>query len=352
MPATVLRRITTSAWHSAMMPIWAAQVLTTAKSFVDNPVIGSPALNQRGLHTGRMALAHRLAQSRRRRLAHLMEPADQAAFDRDGFLVKRDFLPAAHFDALRSQVQSFSGGMREMVQGNAVTRRVALSPEVLARMPAAAQLLDLPQWRGPLRYAASYDSEPINYIQTILTHATEGPDDPQCALHADTFHPTVKAWLFLTDVPEDEGPFTYVAGSHRFTPQRRAWEHRKSLEMAQQSDRLTQRGSFRVQANELAALGLPQPTALAVPANTLVVADTHGFHARGQSVRATRRVEVWASGRRNPFLPWTGLDVWTIPALGRRRMPVFWKYRDMMAAWQGRQNLWRERKDVAPFDAA
>ncbi len=335
-----------------MLPVWAAQILTTSKSFIDNPVIGSPVLNERGLHTARMSLAHGLAASRRRRLAHLMDEADRAAFDRDGFLVKQDFLPSDHFAALRQQVEGYRGGMREMVQGNAVTRRVALSPETLAALPAASRLLAMPGWRGPLRYAASYNSEPINYIQTILTHATEGPDDPQCVLHADTFHPTVKAWLFLTDVDEEEGPFTYVAGSNRFTEQRRAWERRKSTGMAQQPDRLTQRGSFRVTVDELGELDLPQPTKFAVPANTLVVADTHGFHARGPSVRASRRVEIWASGRRNPFLPWTGLDIWTIPALGQRRMPVFWKYQDVMAAWAGRQNLWRERLDVAPFDHA
>ena len=54
--------------------------------------------------------------------------------------------------------------------------------------------------------------------RACLRHACDGPPDPQTALHADTFHPTVKAWLFLTDVAADAGPFTYVPGSHRLTP--------------------------------------------------------------------------------------------------------------------------------------
>ena len=351
MQDSFLRNVASTARAAVMAPVWAAQVLTTAKSFVDNPILGNPALNERGLHAARLAWAHRLAQSRRRRLAHLLPAADRAAFDRDGFVVKRDFLPADGFAVLRAQVERFRGGMRETVQGNAVTRRTALSPGVLAQLPAVAQVLKMPEWRGPVRYAASYDAEPITYIQTILTHATVGPDDPQCHLHADTFHPTVKAWLFLTDVDEEEGPFTYVAGSHRLTPEREAWERRTSLGIAQ-SDRLTQRGSFRVRPDELEGLRLPQATKFTVPANTLVVADTHGFHARGVSARPSRRVELWASGRRNPFLPWTGLDIWTIAALGQRRMPMFWKYRDTMAALKGRQTMWRERKDVAPFDLA
>ena len=39
-----------------------------------------------------------------------------------------------------------------------------------------------------------------------------GLPDPQTDLHTDTFHPTVKAWLFLTDVAADAMPFVYVPG--------------------------------------------------------------------------------------------------------------------------------------------
>jgi hypothetical protein len=347
---SVLRDVGSKMRYAAMLPLWSAELLTGAKSFMDNPVIGSTTLNRYGLHTGRMALAHRAAQFRRERLRHLIPDDDRASFDRDGFLMKPDFLPANEFDALRSQVQGFRGVARETFQGNAVTRRVALSQRVLAELPAVQRLLRMPQWRGPIRYAWSYDAEPINYIQTILSHAKAGPDDPQCALHADTFHPTVKAWLFLTDVAEDEGPFSYVAGSHRFSPQRRAWERAMSVGMADQPDRLTRRGSFRVRPDELDGLGLPQATKFAVRANTLIVADTHGFHARAPSARPTCRVEIWASGRRNPFLPWPGLDIWSIPGLGESRIPLFWRMGDLLEAARIKPNFWRPRAGLSPFD--
>jgi len=345
-----LRSLTLRAGRGMLLPFWAAQLLTGAKSFMDNPIIGNQALNQRGLHAGRVALAHRFAAARRRRLAHLLAPSDREAFDRDGFVCKPDFLPQEQFAALLAQVQAYRGYGRETIQGNAVTRRIALDPRTLKRLPAVRQLLAMPEWRGPIRYAGSFDAEPITYIQTILSHARTGPDDPQCALHADTFHATVKAWLFLTDVPEDKGPFTYVAGSHRMTPGRQAWERQVSLGMAEQPDRLTRRGSFRVQPEELSQIGLSQATKLAVRANTLVVADTHGFHARGQSAGPTRRVEIWASGRRNPFLPWTGLDPWTVDALGQRRTPMFWRTRDALQALGIKTNPWRPLANMSPFD--
>jgi hypothetical protein len=208
----------------------------------------------------------------------------------------------------------------------------------------------LPAWRGLVRYVGSADAEPIVYLQTIASHAAEGGGiDPQLLLHADTFHPSIKAWLFLTDVAEDDGPFVYVPGSHRLTEGRLAWERSMSITI-DVHDRLTRRGSFRVDRGTIEALGLPPPLACAVPANTLVVADTFGFHARGSSVRPSLRVEVWAYGRRSPFLPWVGLDPWRIPALRNRRANWFWSTADMIEAAGGTINVWRARADVSAFD--
>ncbi|MBV9510184.1 MAG: hypothetical protein JO303_07880, partial [Caulobacteraceae bacterium] len=70
----------------------AAGLLTAAKSFEANPILGSPQLNARGLHAARVSLACRMAARRRAKLAHLVPPEDRAAFQRDGFVVRRDFL--------------------------------------------------------------------------------------------------------------------------------------------------------------------------------------------------------------------------------------------------------------------
>ena len=318
-----------------LLPWWIAQLPTGAKAFCDNPVIGSPTLNRWGLHVARVRVADRLAALRRTRLAARVSDADRTAFDRDGFVLRRDFLPAAEFAALRDQALGFSGPAREMRQGDTITRRLALDPAALAAMPAVGRLLANPEWRGLTRYVGSFDSEPITYIQSILSHAYDDAPDPQTALHADTFHPTVKAWLFLTDVAEDEGPFVYVPGSHRMTPARLAWEQAQSMRAATGLDRLSSRGSLRVAPNELAGLGLPAPRAFAVPANTLVVADTSGFHARGPSVRPSMRIEIWSYGRRNPFLPWAGLDPLSLPGIAPRRATLGWAVRDRLRSMLG-----------------
>ncbi len=310
-----------------LSPWWVLQIATGAKAFSDNPLIGSQRLNGLGLHTARVKLAETMADARRRRLRHLVSDDDAQALARDGFVCAPDFLPHDHFAALRDQILNFEGPARETWQGDAITRRFAIDRAAVAAMPALRQLLEMPRWRGLLRFVASDRSEPLLYIQTILSHRIEAEPDPQTKLHSDTFHPTMKAWLFLTDVAEDEGPFTYVRGSHRATPARLAWEKEKSL-VGPELDRLSARGSMRVEVEELADLGLPLPKAFAVKANTLVVADTHGFHARGLSARPSIRIEIFAYGRRNPFLPWTGFNPLSLPGIAERRLPFFWALSD------------------------
>jgi hypothetical protein len=337
--------------RAALVPLWAAQLLTGTKSFEKNRLIGSRRLNRHGLHSGRVALAYRIAAARRRRLARLVSPADRADFARDGFVVRRNFLPAAEFAALLDQVKSYRGGLREIAEGDTILRKIALGRQALAALPALAAVLGSPEWRGLIRYIGSRDSEPVVWIQSILRHAAAGPPDPQTALHADTFHPTVKAWLFLTDVAAASGPLTYVPGSHRLTPERLQWERRMSLQARESADSETRQGSFRADPEDLRALGLPGPRSFDVPANTLVVADTFGFHARGPSAGRSLRVEIWAYGRRSPFVPWPALDPWTAAALARRSL-IGWQLGDALERAGIKPHRWRERPGVSAFDPA
>lgn len=334
--------------RSLFAPWWAAQLLTGAKSFLDNPLIGSSRLNRRGLHARRVALASAMAGRRRARLATAVDPADRTAFDRDGFVEKRDFLPPDIFAALRDQLCDWPGPAREMAQGDTITRRYAVDPALLRAAPAMRAFLRDPRWQAIARYVASFDVEPLLYVQSILSHRRDAPPDPQTNLHADTFHPTMKAWLFLEDVAPEDGPLTYVRGSHRLTPERLAWEQQRSLAVRDSGDFLSARGSFRIEREELARLGLPQPSAFAVPANTLVVADTFGFHARALSSRPSTRIELFAYSRRNPFLPFTGLDPWSLPGLAERRIPLLWLTHDIYRRWIGQP--WAKAGNKRPQD--
>lgn len=328
-------------------PFWTLALATGAKSFVDNPILGSERLNRRGLHVSRLKLAHAFAWSRRRRLASAVPTEWREEFDRDGYVEVRDFLPADDFQRLQTALLNSKFDAREHQQGDSVTRRVPIGPDLLRKVP---QLRDLfGRWRSLLAYVGSTASEPIYYVQTIVMGHTHGAPDPQLELHADTFHPSLKAWLFLTDVSDDQGPLTYVAGSHRLTPERLAWEQARSIDISD-SDRLSQRGSLRIAPGELASLNLPQPTRFAVPANTLVAIDTCGFHARGSADRPVVRVEIWAYSRRTPFLPWAGLDPLSVEPIASRRAEWLGAVVDRLDRMKIKKQHWHPTGRRKPID--
>jgi hypothetical protein len=302
----------------ALAPLWIAQIGTKAKSFRDNPILGSPTLNAWGLHVARRRLAYVMGRRRCLKLANWIMPEERARFDELGYFVRRDALDAGLFAALRREIHEGRLPAREMRQGTTVTRRIGLDDRWLARMPATCRFVKDPAVRALIHYAASYAGEPTFAVQTILADASGLPADPQTVLHSDTFHSTGKAWLLLDDVGEDDGPFAYVPGSHRLTPQRLAWERELSLSAARSNDPMHGEGSFRATKTDLTAMDLPPPIRMAVPANTLIVADTSGFHCRTESPRPTRRVEVYATLRRTPFLPWTGGHLAALPPFAGR----------------------------------
>lgn len=326
----------------ALAPWWLIEIFSSAKSFRDNPLLGSQRLNRLGLHRWRLRAAHHLTARRRDRLSGLLSEADRRHFARDGFVVHRDLLPPAVFERLRADLLAHRAPAREMLQGDTITRRIAVDAATQRQLPGLRNLLGEPRFAGLTRYVAGYGRAPWLYLQTILNQVAAGQPDPQTSLHADTFHPTMKAWYFLTDVAADEGAFCYVPGSHRLTAERLAWESAKSVVASSHPDRLTSRGSFRVAEDELAALGLPAPRCFAVPANTLIVADTFGFHARGPSARPSTRIELWAYDRRNPFWPGSTDGLLAAAGLTEQRAPLYWGLLDRLERWKLQTNPWRD----------
>jgi len=319
-------------------PIWAAGLVGGTKSFLKNPLLGDPKLNERGLHRTRISLAWRAAERRRAILAQRVDPDHRAAFDRDGFVILENVLPEADFDQLVETLRTRPLPAREMRQGQTVTRMTPVGPSVLRDLPAAERVIADRRIRGLIQYAASTGGFPAWFIQTVIAEPDRETPDPQTDVHADTFHPTAKLWLFLQDVGEDDGPFMYVPGSHRLTPERLAWEHRTSL-TARDDPRLHHaHGSFRVRPHELAEMGLPEPRKVTVKANTLVVADTFGFHARTPSSKPTLRMELHAHLRQNPFSPWAGPGVTSLPGINRRQVDLFLAYKDFTA----RSFIWKD----------
>ena len=322
-------------------PLWAAQLGTGTKSFAANPIIGSRTLNKWGLHSARLKLAAHMAQFRRHGLSSSVSEEDRLAFERDGFVIKENFLPSAEFEQLHHAVFETDWEVRQMRQGSAVTRRVPIDIARLSHhQPNLAQFVRDPITTGLIRYIAATGGMPIFWLQAVLAGEDKNGHDPQTDFHSDTFHSTAKAWFFMQDVGPEDGPFAYVPGSHLLTEARLAWEYEQSLTAATHHVVHHANGSFRASADDRRRMGLPEPRKVTVKANTLVVADTLGFHARTPSSRSTCRVEIYASLRRNPFRPWNGLDIFSLPYLSDRTGSAHIKALDMLK-WAGLKMPWQ-----------
>ncbi|MEJ8474709.1 phytanoyl-CoA dioxygenase family protein [Roseibium algae] len=322
-------------------PLWVAELASGAKSFCDNPIIGSRRLNEKGLHVGRLRLAQKMSDWRRRRLEGLVSAEDRQQYAEQGYICRKNALADDELAGLRREVEENTFHAYDMRQGNAVTRFIPLPPHVLEALPYLKRFVNGPLFQGSLRYVASSNSDPIFYLHVVLTKPNNGKVDPQTHFHSDTFQPTAKSWFFLYDIAVEEGPFNYIPGSHRLTEKRAAWEQMQSIHAADAKNRLHARGSFRLNAKEAREMGFDDPVAFAVPGNTLIVADTHGFHARGKSDRPSTRVGIYGSLRRNPFLPFTGLDVLSLPGLKGRQAQLHMKQLEFRAKLKGKKSSHR-----------
>jgi hypothetical protein len=311
----------------AKWPLWVIQVFTTAKSFT-HPIIGSRRLNRWGLHTFRMRLAQAMTQWRWLFMGHLMSPELRRNYREQGYITIENFLPPDEFTKLRDEILNFDGDLRRMKQGDTLTFQGLLDDQTACRMPAYQRLISDRRFRGIMMYGGSTFKLPMFFAHCVRNGVESGTPDPQKDFHSDTFHPTMKAWLFLDDVDESIGPFNYVPGSHRPSPQRLKWDYENSIAGGKLSNRYAQRGSLRISPENLKPLGFAEPVAMTVPANTLVMADTHGFHRRGDAEPGASRLAVYAYSRSNPFNPLPGFA----PPDWRSRIEQFFTQRNLIAA--------------------
>ncbi len=309
----------------------ALAILTAEKSF-SHRWVGHAELNRLGLHLARLLGSAAVASVRRAscRVDGALEAGDRrmletalADLEERGVAVVPAPLPPSDFERLRTEVEAYAALVRQRApfaspvdrgfgprrpfeggfdryDGSTLNRFLTIDA---VSLPRADRWVNSP-WVASLaaRGVGIRSPAPRFFVhETVQGDESENPD-VQKRLHRDTFQPALKVWYFLQEVRPEDGPLEYVVGSQRLGLGRLRWEHGRALRASRRGAPDTG-GSFRIDAETLAELGLPKPTSLPVAANTLVIADVRGFHRRGSGRAAGRRLALHASLRPPPFVP-------------------------------------------------
>ena len=295
-------------------------LISNSKDFSE-PLLGSPALNRAGLHVARVRTAAACVELRRRLAVRKTRDEEVRKLDNDGCVAIGNFLPAAQFARLSDEVeaaissseknhplprrndggfgskQAFSGGF-DRFDGGTLNRFLHIDSTTLPESAAAARSGRFSDFSRAI-LGMPMPASKISIYLTVQGDEEENPDD-QRVFHRDTFFSCVKFWYFLRDVKSDDGPFVYVPGSHRFTPERLQWEKEKSI-LSSEDSRKHGGGSFRIDPSLFGQLGLREPISFPVQANTLVLADTVGFHRRGDARPWSQRLALFGQYRPYAF---------------------------------------------------
>jgi hypothetical protein len=252
---------------------------------------------------------------------------------RDGMVAIPNFLPPEEFARLRAEMARPAGPVFEVDEGRTITHLVFLDSRNREAAPTLARAADDKRLRRLLTYITGQTGAGFRFAQAIHNGYGDAAKDTQEDFHTDTFHPTAKAWLYLQDVPVEAGPLRYYKGSHRLTRARLGWHYRESLKASGDPRYKARHGSFRIDEQDIPDLGGHELVEGPYPANTLIVADTFGFHCRGPAREPFDRYALFASARPSPFVPL----LWPAPGLVdrlRHDAASWWLSRSRGGSWR------------------
>ncbi len=128
--------------------------------------------------------------------------------------------------------------------------------------------------------------------------------DPQYACHTDTFHPTLKIWIFNHDVDLDKGPFHFAPGTQRLRKDKFEFlNHITNYVIDEGIDKtnpLYDHGSFRITDDLKNSLHFKAYTG---NRHMVVFADPCGFHYRGEARPGTLRDTFYVLPERTNVFP-------------------------------------------------
>jgi len=132
-------------------------------------------------------------------------------------------------------------------------------------------------------------------LERVITNDELKIDD-NAHWHVDTYHNTHKAWIYLTDVKKENGPYNYVVGSNKFSFERFFWEYFNSLKAVFDKNYL----SFFI-SDKKSKKFEKKKIEFICSKNSFIITNTHGYHRRGDAKAHQVRDAISFFTRENPY---------------------------------------------------
>ena len=272
-------------------------VYSAHKSF-DTLPLNNPDMNRRGLHLFRMIFSR------------YRFPRDQdTTFDKSGLVIMEDFLKDEFVKLVSEECALYPLITNKQPDNLLVDAQTPGLKHVVVDSPLKEVVLSFIRCKeNQSKY--HYDDASAKYrrntfIQRVLNKVDD--NDEQKVLHKDIFFPAIKFWYFPDEVKEEYGPFNFVEADMVSEPMLDFFYEQSNMIAIDAWDRSRDRshpeGSMRIFDHEISDMGLVRKS-VAVPANTLVIANVGNFHARGNVTKEWTRNSIHGSIRINePFRP-------------------------------------------------
>lgn len=274
-----------------------------------NHIIPSPTANKVGVPVFRTIFANLLIQMRRFKNC-LPKDEHEAKLIEEGIVVIPDFLPTEEFKKLKHEFNTEisksentkivnKGSMQvdiRHIKSNEFEKFTAMKK--FAKNKKLIRLISVAEGVRVVDQLKKFDLEKTTFGEP------EKDTDLNIKFHADTHFHSHKVLFYMNDVVSKGGPFIYCKNSHKNNFDRLWFEFRRGQlgdahkEVWRIQDHLDKK-IFRNYFEKI----LNQKYVVASKENTLVIANVHGFHKRGESIKGVQRSLIRIPFRYNPLGP-------------------------------------------------
>ena len=275
-------------------------------------ILPSPLANKLGIPVLRTIIANLIIRIRRFKNCRPKNDYEKTLI-KDGIVVIPDFLPEEEFRQLKKEINDGISDTKEPVvtgvskSGSTQSTYYSFINEKYKNFPAIQNFLKNKQLIRLIAFAEG--SKVFNEIGSFRFEKTifgnpKGDTDNNVPFHADVHFHSHKVLFYTSNVTEDEGPFAYCLKSHKNDFDRLWFEfkrgqlkdsHKNSWRIEEHLDNKFFKNYFqKLMKNKYKVVGKP---------NTLIIANVHGFHQRGEALEGTSRSLIRIPYRYNPLGP-------------------------------------------------